>query len=43
MPVKVMGIAAGRKNSNNELWLKEALMRGEAAGYVLFDGDVAGQ
>ncbi len=32
MPVKVMGIAAGRKNSNNEILLKEALMRCEEAG-----------
>lgn len=32
MPVKVMGIAAGRKNSNNEILLKEALMYCEEAG-----------
>ena len=32
MSVKVMGIAAGRKNSNNEILLKEALMYCEEAG-----------
>ena len=32
MPVKVMGIAAGRKNSNNVILLKEALMYCEEAG-----------
>ncbi len=32
MPVKVMGIAAGRKDSNNEILLKEALMYCEEAG-----------
>ncbi len=32
MSFKVMGIAAGRKNSNAELLLKEALMACEAAG-----------
>ncbi len=32
MSVKVMGIAAGRKNSNSEILLKEALMYCEEAG-----------
>lgn len=32
MSVKVMGIAAGRKDSNNEILLKEALMYCEEAG-----------
>lgn len=32
MAVKVMGVAAGRKNSNNEILLKEALMYCEEAG-----------
>lgn len=32
MPIKVMGIAAGRKDSNNEILLKEALMRCEKEG-----------
>ena len=32
MAYKVMGIAAGRKNSNNEILLKEALMACEEAG-----------
>lgn len=32
MSYKVMGIAAGRKNSNSEILLKEALMACEAAG-----------
>lgn len=32
MPIKVMGIAAGRKDSNNEILLKEALMHCEKEG-----------
>lgn len=32
MSYKVMGVAAGRKNSNSEILLKEALMACEAAG-----------
>ena len=32
MAYKVMGITAGRKNSNSEILLKEALMACEEAG-----------
>lgn len=32
MAYKIMGITAGRKNSNSEILLKEALMACEAAG-----------
>lgn len=32
MSIKVMGVTAGRKNSNSEILLKEALIACEEAG-----------
>ena len=32
MPIKVMGVASGRKDSNTEILLKEALIACEEAG-----------